>query len=195
MVPRHRVTPEEIAEIVRAIAPHDALEQAHINHTLTWIASGAPLYRTRKPATPAQHLVAYFVLLDRQQDKILLVHHKKSGLWLPSGGHVEPDEHPAATVARELMEELQGQAEFLFFDPLFLTVTQTVGNVAQHTDVSLWYMLHGDCTQPLDFDTEEFHTVAWYPLVALPSPAKMDPQMLRFRGKLRRHIALSSPVT
>ncbi|MEE3919135.1 NUDIX domain-containing protein [Micromonospora sp. BRA006-A] len=27
-------------------------------------------------------------------------------MWLPSGGHVEPGEHPADTVRRELREEL-----------------------------------------------------------------------------------------
>ncbi|MEU4312510.1 NUDIX domain-containing protein [Nocardia sp. NPDC024068] len=30
----------------------------------------------------------------------------KAGLWLPPGGHVEPDEHPARTACREVAEEL-----------------------------------------------------------------------------------------
>jgi ADP-ribose pyrophosphatase YjhB (NUDIX family) len=37
---------------------------------------------------------------------MLLVDHQNAGLWLPPGGHVEIAEHPRATVARELREEL-----------------------------------------------------------------------------------------
>ena len=37
---------------------------------------------------------------------VLLVNHINAGLWLPPGGHVEPDEHPAQTASREALEEL-----------------------------------------------------------------------------------------
>ena len=133
--------------------------QEQLNATLTWITSGAPLFRTAKPATPPQHLVSYFVLVDPAQEKLLLVEHKNAGLWLPGGGHIEPDEHPQATVRRELHEELGIAADFLFDEPLFLTVTKTVGATAGHTDVTFWYVLRGDSTQVLHFDDNEFHTI------------------------------------
>jgi 8-oxo-dGTP diphosphatase len=172
-----------ITNIVRAIQPADATECDHITATLAWIASGAPLFRTQKPATPPRHLVSYFVLVDVPNAHILLVDHRKAGLWLPSGGHVEPGEHPATTVARELREELQLDAEFLFPQPIFLTVTQTVGTTAGHTDVSLWYVLHGDCRRRLEYDRDEFHRVAWFPLDRLPLD-RTDPHMARFAQKL-----------
>jgi 8-oxo-dGTP diphosphatase len=172
-----------IADIVQAIQPGDALEREHIAITLAWIASGAPLCRTHKPATPPQHLVAYFVLFDSAARHLLLVDHRKAGLWLPSGGHVEPDEHPDATVARELWEELQIESELLFPQPLFLTVTQTAGTTAGHTDISLWYVLRGDCQQRLRYDHEEFHQIAWFPLDRLPRE-RTDPHMARFAQKL-----------
>src|SRR5690349_3278098 len=127
-----------IAELVREIQPYDALERDHVAATLAWISSGAPLCRVAKPALPPQHLVCYFALVDPAANQLLLVDHKKAGLWLPGGGHVEPGEHPDATVGRELWEELRVQARFLLPRPLFLTVTQTVGTTAGHTDVSLW---------------------------------------------------------
>ncbi len=101
-----------IADIVRAIHPYDSLEAAHLAQTFAWIASGAPLCRTAKPATPPQHLVAYFALFDPHQQKLLLVDHKNAGLWLPNGGHVEVGEHPRTTVVRELGEELGLDAHF-----------------------------------------------------------------------------------
>ena len=174
-----------LAHLVRSITAFDELEAAHLRHTLAWIESGAPLFRTQKPAIPPQHLVAYFVLFDPIQQKILLVDHKNAGLWLPSGGHVEPDEPLRTTVMRELREELALDAHFYQDDPLFLTVTETVGNGTRHTDVSLWYVLHGDAHVLPLYDTAEFHRVAWFPVAELPYP-RTDPHLARFVAKLQR---------
>jgi 8-oxo-dGTP pyrophosphatase MutT (NUDIX family) len=171
-----------IADLVQAITPFDPLETAHLQQALAWIASGAPLCRTAKPATPPQHLVAYFALFDLAQQKLLLVDHKNAGLWLPNGGHVEVDEHPHTTVVRELGEELGLTAHFLWPDPLFLTVTETVRG-ALHTDVSLWYVLLGDSTAPLTYDESEFYGVAWFSLDELPL-TRTDPHLARFVAKL-----------
>lgn len=40
-----------------------------------------------------------------QDDKVLLIKHKKFGLWLPPGGHLEPDELPSNGALREAKEE------------------------------------------------------------------------------------------
>lgn len=45
---------------IASIVPLDDLERLHIADALAWVDSGAPLYRTAKPATPPKHLVAYF---------------------------------------------------------------------------------------------------------------------------------------
>ena len=180
-----------IADVVRSIRPADALEQAQRTATLAWIASGLPLCRIHPPATPPQHLVAYFVVYDCQTQHMLLVDHINAGLWLPSGGHVEPDEHPRTTVVREAHEELQLTANFVFPHPIFLTITETVGSTAGHTDVSLWYVLHGDAHTTLQYDAEEFHQIAWFPLAGLPL-ARADPHLGRFAAKLARMTAKMS---
>ncbi len=73
---------------------------------MAWIASGVQIFRTAKPDVPPKHLVAYFALVDPAPRSMLLVDHRNAGLWLPTGGHVEPDEDLAATVTREAREEL-----------------------------------------------------------------------------------------
>lgn len=173
-----------IADIIRSITPLDVLERDQIATTLAWIASGAPLCRIEAPATPPQHLVSYCVVIDSEREAMLLVDHKKAELWLPSGGHVEPGEHPRDTVVRELREELALEAVFLSPDPLLLTVSETVGNTARHHDVSLWYALRGNSLEPLQYDPAEFERVAWFPLDSLPYP-RTDPQLARFVAKLR----------
>ncbi|NKB68473.1 MAG: NUDIX domain-containing protein [Candidatus Latescibacteria bacterium] len=171
----------QILQEVTQIAPYDELEKAHKLAAIDWIQSGAELFRTAKPATPPQHLVSYFVLTDG--DFFLLVEHRNAGLWLPTGGHVEPDEHPRDAVVREAEEELAIEAQFIFDSPLFITVTQTVGRTAGHTDVSLWYVLSHPRTARLQFDADEFKSVRWFHKDRLPLE-HCDPHMGRFAAKL-----------
>ena len=39
------------------------------------------------------------------KDKVLLHRHKKLGIWLPCGGHIEPNELPDDAAVREVLEE------------------------------------------------------------------------------------------
>ena len=179
---------DRIAEIITSVEPLDELERAHRDSTLEWIRSAAPIFRTAKPDVPPKHLVSYFALVDQQRGKLLLVDHKLAGLWLPSGGHVESDEDPKATVVRELAEELNLAAEFVRDGPLFITVTRTVGAVGGHTDVSLWYLLRGDSSRAIEFDRGEFHGVRWFSFDEIPFE-RSDPHLRRFVEKMRRLLA------
>lgn len=176
-----------IEEIVANIPPCDDLEREHIQDTLSWIQSGAPLFRSQKPDIPSKHLVSYFILFDDNAHKVLLVDHKKAKLWLPSGGHVEPDEPPLETVKRECVEELAIPAVFWCHGPIFLTSTVTVGLTAGHTDVSLWYVLKGGHEEKYQFDREEFTTLQWFPFEKIPYE-KSDPHMRRFINKLGGYL-------
>jgi 8-oxo-dGTP diphosphatase len=177
-----------IREEISAIEPFDALERAHREDALAWIDSGVELCRTQKPATPPKHLVSYFVLVD--QDYVLLVDHKNARLWLPSGGHVEPGEHPRTTVVRELREELGLHLTDALEAPLMLTTTETVGISAGHSDVSLWYVINADRRLELQFDPAEFHSVRWFHSSDVPV-SRSDPHLQRFLRKL----ALARRVT
>jgi ADP-ribose pyrophosphatase YjhB (NUDIX family) len=166
---------------VASIRPFDSLEETHRADALAWIDSGAPLFRTAKPATPPKHLVAYFAVVDR--DNILLVDHRSAQLWLPPGGHVEPGEHPRATVVRELFEELKVVAGHEIAAPLMITCTTTVGLTAGHVDVSLWYVVAVDRSHIIQFDEQEFAAVKWFSYSDVPLH-RSDPHLARFLAKL-----------
>ncbi len=176
-----------IENIIRKISPLDTLETQHINDTLSWVQSGVPIHRLQKPDIPNKHLVSYFVPFDENKNKILLTSHKKSGLWLPPGGHVELDEDPQETVKRECLEELGCPADFWRDEPLFLTSTLTVGPTAGHTDVSLWYVIYGQENQDYAFDINEFETIRWFKFNEIPYE-KSDLHMRRFLTKLMIYI-------
>ncbi len=178
-----------IKNLIQSITPLDALETEHISDALAWIDSGIEIFRMEKPATPPKHLVSYFVLVDVARRKILLVDHIKAELWLPTGGHVEKDEDPCATVEREIQEELHMPAEFLSVNPFFITQTITVGKTAGHTDVSLWYVLKADSTKEIKYDPSEFNGYKWfdYEEILNTDISKLDPHMHRFVKKLFVH--------
>ena len=169
-----------IKQEITAINPLDNLEKKTISSVIDWIDSGAEICRIEKPAVPPKHLVAYFPVIDGEY--ILLVDHINAERWLPTGGHVEPKEHPRETAIRECYEELNIQGEFLLDVPIFLTSTETVGKTSGHIDVSIWYALKGDRTLALEIDRTEFHEAKWFHVNELPD--NCDPDLGRFVEKL-----------
>jgi 8-oxo-dGTP pyrophosphatase MutT (NUDIX family) len=189
-VPGDASVRELISGLVAAVRPLDEREAADQADILDWIASGHPLFRTVPPDTPPKHLVVYFIPFDAPPNTaggcLLLGDHRKSGLWLPPGGHVEDGEDPRQAVIREAREELGIEAECGNGRPFFLTVTPTVG-ASSHLDVSLWFVLpvsrHEARIAP---DPREFKSVRWFGLDEQQVwPAdRYDPEMHRFAAKL-----------
>ncbi|WP_435150888.1 NUDIX hydrolase [Micromonospora aurantiaca (nom. illeg.)] len=181
---------DEIRALVEELPPGDELEVRHREAALTWLAGTEDIFRRAKPRTPSPHLVAYFLLRDPADGAVLLVDHRLAGMWLPSGGHVEPGEHPADTVRRELREELGVSAVFAppFGErPAFLTVTETVGPPEhRHTDVSLWYVLSADRGRRFTPDPVEFAGIRWWtPAEVNEAPAgTIEPHLGRMLAKL-----------
>jgi len=172
---------------LESINPLDALELKHRSEALAWVDSGAPLFRTAKPATPPQHLVSYFAVVD--DESILLVDHKNAQLWLPPGGHVEVGEHPRDTVVREIREELGFAPTHEIAPPLMVTCTTTVGLTSGHTDVSLWYVVNATRSQALTYDPQEFDGIKWFRFSEAPLD-RSDPHLERFIQKLRSNGSL-----
>ncbi len=176
--------------MVHGIEPMDSEEAEHRSDVLAWIDAGSPLFRTAKPATPPKHLVSYCVLADTDSERIFLVDHRDAERWLPTGGHVEPDEHPADAAAREMSEELGIRPDFLAPVgpyPLLVTVTQTTGRSVPHTDVSLWFAFDLPTVGRIHPDATEFVGSRWWDLdvVRHGDGTRFDPHLPRFVAKLR----------
>ncbi len=51
-----------------------------------------------------QHFTATGIVFS-DEGSVLMIKHRKLGVWLPPGGHVEPNELPDDAVLREIFEE------------------------------------------------------------------------------------------
>lgn len=177
----------DIRSTIGGIQPIDDLEKTHLEDARAWLEATDDVFRRQKPDIPPKHLVSYFAVYDQRNNSLLLCDHIKAQLWLPPGGHVEPNESPTATVIRECKEELGLPAHFLNnSEPLFLTVTETVGLTPGHVDVSLWYVISGNILDRIIFDQNEFNDIEWWSLDEILSTDKsiFDPHMHRFIHKL-----------
>ena len=84
------------------------------------------------------------------EDKILLIHHKKLDLWLPVGGHIEENETPDDALLREIKEEVGLDVEILGKSELPVTGATkralaipfdvNVHNVGDHDHCALFYI-------------------------------------------------------
>jgi len=182
---------DEILDEVKNIEPVDETERLHIDDVLSWIQGPSDIFRIAKPDSPPKHLVSYFVVYDPRVQKLMLIDHVKANMWLPSGGHVEIDEHPRETVRREAMEELELVADFRVIgeEPAFITVTETRGP-GTHTDVSFWYVIVGDSTAELNYDKREMRGLKWlsFDEVLTMDDRLLDPHMKRFVRKFSRML-------
>lgn len=123
--------------------------------------------------------VATFVI---HQGKVLLLWHEKLQMWLPPGGHVEPNELPDEAALREVLEET-GIAVELLSQPALPSIPgprqlarpegiqlEQIGPNHEHIDLVYFARpSDSDCAEPtIDREVKQ---VGWYSLTeatALP---------------------------
>ncbi|MGB4965971.1 MAG: NUDIX domain-containing protein [Microgenomates group bacterium] len=59
-----------------------------------------------RETNPISHCCAMIVVYDSINRKVFAVNHRKAGMWLFPGGHIESNELPKENVVREIKEEL-----------------------------------------------------------------------------------------
>ena len=111
------------------------------------------------------HFGTFFLPFNFKTKELFLVHHKKAGLWIAPGGHVDRGEVLWKTLNREIWEEVGVKDYFQKSpNPFLLTITR-INNSARpckiHYDV--WYLMATDGSN-FNVDLEEFFDTKWLSL-------------------------------
>lgn len=108
------------------------------------------------------HFCVYFLPYNPVTKEVFIVHHKKSGLWISPGGHIDKDEYLLQALNREIMEEL-GVSNFFpeLPKPFLLTITpieNTTQPCKEHLDI--WFLVETDGSN-FNVDPQEFYNTKW----------------------------------
>ena len=115
-----------------------------------------------RDGNPESHFCVFFLPYNPESGKVFIIHHKKSGLWLSPGGHVDKGETLPETLNREIYEEL-GVKDFFKKEqcPFLLTMTEIENSVQPcRTHYDVWYLLSTD-GKNFNVDPTEFYDAKW----------------------------------
>jgi 8-oxo-dGTP pyrophosphatase MutT (NUDIX family) len=112
---------------------------------------------------------------------VLLHRHKRLGLWLQPGGHLDPGETPPEAAVREVIEETGLDATHTTHPPRIVHVDVHPGGRG-HTHLDVRYLLRAPPVPPRP-PTEESQDVAWFTLA--DAIAIADPGLRGFLLSLR----------
>ncbi len=135
------------------------------------------------------HLTASGFVVDRERSRVVLIHHRRLGIWIQPGGHVDArDPSPEAAARREIAEET-GLAMLQLLEPALFDVDvhrypARGGEPAhEHFDLRFAYLAGDDWLRPND----EVHEARWVDADGLAALG-VDRSILRPAAKLLRAL-------
>ena len=142
----------------------------------------------------ASHFCCYFLPYNPATRQVFIVHHKKAGLWLSPGGHIDRGESLMQTLNREIEEELGMKQKIKEeIKPFLLTITPIENKTRpckEHMDI--WYRFPTDGSE-FNVDPQEFYTTRW---VSIEEARQLttDPPNLEALRKMEQFLALQEPA-
>lgn len=168
--------------------PLDAVEALHRARMLALVAAdGDPFTGTRyEPG----HFTASAFVISPAGGQVLLIHHKKLGLWLQPGGHVEPHDATVLDAARrEVLEEVGIGELALDHEGLFDLDIHTIParrDTPAHEHFDVRFLLRAPT--PAFAASDEVLNARWVPIGEIERSGT-DDSVLRAIRKLRRKLA------
>ena len=150
------MTRDDFRPLLLAHAPHDEKEKADRTAMLDFLERlPQPFSRDQHEA----HFTASALVVDQARTRTALVHHRKLGIWVQPGGHLDAlDATIGAAALREVREEtgIEGRLGPLIHLDIHEIPARTDMPAHLHLDVRFLVVADGELTV-----SEESHEVRW----------------------------------
>ena len=154
---------EAVKDSVRGRRPADARERE---------AQASFLERVEHLARPADefsdpvHVTASAILVTPDRRRVLLHRHKRLGLWLQPGGHIDAGEQPWEAARREAAEETGLEATLVSTDLVHVDVHP---GPRRHTHLDLRYLVEAPHVTPTppEGESPDAEWFPWYRAIAM----------------------------
>jgi 8-oxo-dGTP pyrophosphatase MutT (NUDIX family) len=144
------------------------------------------------------HLTASALVVSASGDRVLLLHHRKLDRWLQPGGHAEPGETTAETIAlREAREETGVEGLVLHPTaprPLDVDVHAIPARHEEpaHQHLDLRFLVLAPDRAAVVLNADESHAVRWFEWAELGA-LHLDPGLVRALAKARAVFPAARP--
>jgi 8-oxo-dGTP pyrophosphatase MutT (NUDIX family) len=149
-----------VAALRSAIAAHSPKDDAEAASCEELLHALEVLPSPFDEAADPTHVTGAAIVSDGD-DRIVLHRHKRLGIWLQPGGHVDPGEDPAQAAVRETLEETGLQVRHPGGTPHLLHVDAHPGPRA-HRHLDVRYLVLADPSDELAPAAGESPHVAWF---------------------------------
>ena len=172
---------DAVAALLREVAALPMIDDRARRSQVAFLAALDHLGRPFDEHADPTHVTASAVV--RSDAGVLLHRHRRLGLWLQPGGHIDAGETPAQAAVREVAEETGLDAGHAADPPRIVHVDVHPG-ARGHTHLDVRYLLRARAVPPRP-PTGESQDVAWFTLAAAIAIA--DPGLRGFLLSLQGH--------
>lgn len=154
-----------VVDLRRAVAAHQPATAREAVARRTTLAYLGWLPRPLDEHADPVHVTGSAIVMD-DRGRTLLHRHKRLGLWLQPGGHVDAGETPAEAALREAREETGVPLDHAGPEPRLVHVDVHEGGRG-HLHLDLRYVLVGDGDAPFAPAAGESRQLAWVPVAEI----------------------------
>ncbi len=141
------------------------------------------------------HFTASNWIVNKEKNKVLMIHHNIYNSWAWTGGHADGDTDLLHVALKEATEETGIKNFKVLYDGIF---SLEIGNVnshikngefiSDHLHLNCTYLLEADENENLQIQEDENSDIAWFSLeeaTQAPSETRMKEIYLKLNNKLR----------